>query len=218
MLSMNKRNFTLVYRIIIVLVTLVALYLNFKLLTFKTGILYFTNLSNLLCFVYFLVLVIMMILKKDKDDELHYIVKGMVTMAITLTMFVYNFVLASDSNAFHDHMLECNLVHLVVPLLVIFDYIIFGVKGNLKKSYPFIWTGVLFAYEIFIMIYIFLGGTFANGDKYPYFYMDVTRFGILGVILNSIVILLVYIIYGKLIQVLDNKVGNYLSLRKKNNQ
>jgi len=213
----KKRNIALLYRIVILIVTGFALYLNFRLLGFKTGILYFTNLSNLLCFVYFLILVIMMILKKDNDSDLHYIVKGMVTMAITLTMFVYNFVLASDSNAFKNHMLECNLVHLVVPLFVIFDYIIFGVKGNLKKTYPFIWTAVLFVYEIFIMIYIFLGGTFANGDKYPYFYMDVTKYGMLGVILNSFIILVLYIIYGELIQVLDNKVGNYLNVKRKNN-
>lgn len=203
-----KQNIALIYRIIIIVVTSVALYLNFKLLTFKTGILYFTNFSNLLCLIYFTILVIMMILKKEKNDDLHYIVKGMVTMSITLTMFVYNFILSGDKGVFENHMLECNLVHIVVPLLVIFDYIIFGEKGNLKKSYPFIWTSVLFVYQIFIIIYMLLGGRFADGAKYPYFFMDVSKFGAFGVLTNSLIIIVVYIVFGKIIQIIDNKLSN----------
>lgn len=203
-----KRNIALVYRVVIVVVSAVALFLNFKLFTFKIGILYFTNFSNLLCLLYFSVLVICMILKKERNDDLHYIIKGMVTMAITLTMFLYYFILNSNAVAFKNHMLECNLVHLVVPLLVIFDYIIFGIKGNLKKNYPLIWSAILFIYQIFITIYMMLGGKFANGDSYPYFYMNVSKYGVLGVFINILIILIVYIVYGKIIQVLDNKLGN----------
>lgn len=203
-----KRNIALVYRVVIVVVSAIALFLNFKLFTFKIGILYFTNFSNLLCLLYFSALVICMILKKERNDDLHYIIKGMVTMAITLTMFLYYFILNSNAVAFKNHMLECNLVHLVVPLLVIFDYIIFGIKGNLKKNYPFIWSAILFIYQIFITIYMMLGGKFANGDSYPYFYMNVSKYGVLGVFINILIILIVYIVYGKIIQVLDNKLGN----------
>ena len=62
----DKRKLALLYRIIIVIVSSIALFVNFKLMTFRLGILYFTNLSNLLCLLYFLVLVIEMILGKDK--------------------------------------------------------------------------------------------------------------------------------------------------------
>ena len=120
-----KEKIKLIYRIIIVIVSAIGLYLNFKFLSFEKGILYFTNLSNLLCLIYFLVLVILMLTKKVKRDDKYYIIKGMVTMAITLTMVVYNFLLRSTEagNIFINHQLECNLVHIVVPLLVIFDYI-----------------------------------------------------------------------------------------------
>ena len=53
----DKRKLALIYRIIIVIVSSIALFVNFKLMTFRLGILYFTNLSNLLCLLYFLVLV-----------------------------------------------------------------------------------------------------------------------------------------------------------------
>ena len=62
----DKRKLALLYRIIIVIVSSIALFVNFKLMTFRLGILYFTNLSNLFCLLYFLVLVIEMILGKDK--------------------------------------------------------------------------------------------------------------------------------------------------------
>lgn len=215
-----KEKIKLIYRFIIVIVAAIAIYLNFKLLTFEKGILYFTNISNLLCLIYFSVLIILTLKNKDKKNDIYYIFKGMVTMAITLTMAVYNVILSSNSGmeAFEGHMLECNLVHLIVPLLVILDYIIFGKKGNLKKEYPIIWSAVLILYQIFVIIYISLGGTFLNGDVIPYFYMDINQFGILGVTINLVVLFIVYIGYGYLIVFLDNLIGkNSKKINKLNN-
>ncbi len=212
----DKRKLALIYRIIIVIVSSIALFVNFKLMTFRLGILYFTNLSNLLCLLYFLVLVIEMVLGKDKEDKLHYIVKGMVTMCITLTMFVYNFILAGDPGIFKNHMLECNLVHLVVPIMVILDYVMFGKKGNLKKEYVIYWCLGLFGYQVFVMIYSLLGGTFADGARYPYFYMNTEKYGVFGVFINTLVILIIYVLYGLLIQKLDNLVGNRKNNKLKN--
>lgn len=204
-----KEKIELVYRTILVIITATALYLNFKLITFRFGILYFTNISNLLCLIFFSIIIILTISKKLKKNDFYYISKGMVTMAITLTMFVYNVVLSSNGNMslFKGHMLECNLVHIVVPLLVIFDYIIFGKKGNLKKSYPYIWSLMLIVYQLFVTIYGALGGTFADGSKYPYFYMDVSKYGVYRVLLNGLIILIFYIGYGTIIQTLDNKLA-----------
>lgn len=204
-----KEKIKLIYRFIIVIVASIALYLNFKFLTFEKGILYFTNISNLLCLIYFTVLIVLTLTNKVKRNDIYYIFKGMVTMAITLTMVVYNVILSSNfgMSAFEGHMLECNLVHLAVPTLVILDYIIFGKKGNLKKEYPIIWSTVLILYQIFVIIYVSLGGTFMNGDTIPYFYMDINKFGIIGVTINLLVLFIVYISYGYLIVFLDNLIG-----------
>lgn len=208
---MKKENIALIYRVLIVIVATVSLYLNFKLMPSIQFLLYFTNLSNLLCLIYFTILIIQTIRKKATKDKKYYIVKGMVTMCITLTMLVYNLVLSSSEGTelFQEHMLECNLVHIVVPLMVIFDYIIFGEKGNLRKEYPYIWSLALFVYQIIIMIYSSLGGTFIGGASYPYFYMDISKFGVVGVIINCLLILMCFIGYGTFVQTLDN------GLRKK---
>ena len=63
------------------------------------------------------------------------------------------------------------------------------------------------------MIYSLLGGTFADGASYPYFYMNTEKYGVLGVFINTLVILIIYVLYGLLIQKLDNLVGN-----RKNNK
>ena len=204
-----KEKISLIYKMIIVLVSGYALYLNFKLLTFRQGILYFTNISNLMCFIYFFALVIIMIMGKEKKDEKHCIIKGMVTMAITLTFFMYNFYLRGDSSTsvFVGHDLETNLVHVVVPLLVMFDYAIFSEKGHLKKYYPLVWSSILIAYQSFVAIYIGCGGKFSNGLTYPYPYMDLEKYGVAGVTRNLIVIFILYIGYGTIIQMLDSKWG-----------
>ena len=211
-----KEKIKLLYRIIIVIVTAIGLYLNFKFLTFEKGILYFTNLSNLLCLIYFTVLVILMITKKTKNSDMHYIIKGMVTLAITLTMVVYNLLISSSSAAsvFENHQMECNIVHIVVPLLVIFDYIIFAEKGHLKKEYPLIWSFVLVAYQLFVTIYTASGGTFIDGATYPYPFMDIEAYGVGKVTINMIVTFVFFLGYGNIVQLLDNKLGERKKKKK----
>lgn len=203
-----KEKIKLLYRILLVIVAAIALYLNFNLFGVK-GLLYFTNLSNLLCLIYFTILIILTLLKKVNRNDNYYIIKGMITMAITITMFMYNLVLSSDDGmgAFTGHQLECNLVHLIVPLMVILDYIIFGEKGNLKKEYPIIWSLILIIYQLFVIIYVALGGTFMDNLTYPYFYMDINEYGTLGIMFNLLIIYIFFVGYGTIVQKIDNWLG-----------
>ena len=203
-----KNKLSLFYKILIVVVSSIALCLNFKVIPFKQNILYFTIQSNLLCFIFYLVIVILKMLKKEKKNNFYYIIKGMVTMAITITMVVFQMVIATNSlGIYENHLFECYLVHIVVPLLVIFDYIIFGEKGNLKKSYPFIWSLILVFYTIFTSVYAFLGGKFIDGTSYPYFYMNIDKYGILRVSINCVIVYICFVVYGMIIQKLDNKLA-----------
>lgn len=204
-----KNKLDLLFKIIIVIVSGIGLYLNFNLLTIRDSIIYFTIQSNLLCFLFYLIAVVLMITKKLKKNDMYYISKGMVTMAITITMFVYWLLLSSGDGmeAYMGHDLENYFVHLFTPLLVIFDYIILGEKGNLKKNYPFIWSFILIAYSLFNVIYVFFGGTFAGGVKYPYPYMDIDNLGLFRVLMNCLVIYIFFVGYGSIVQWLDNKLA-----------
>lgn len=204
-----KSKFDLLFKIIIVIVSGVGLYLNFNLLTVRNSIIYFTIQSNLLCFIFYFITVILMITKKLEKNDIYYIAKGMVTMAITITMFVYWLILSSGEGmeAYIGHDLENYFVHLFTPLLVIFDYIILGEKGNLKKNYPFIWSFILIAYSLFNIIYVLFGGTFAGGVKYPYPYMNIDELGLIRVFANCLIIYVFFVGYGSIVQRLDNKLA-----------
>lgn len=210
----QKDLIALIYRIIIVIISFIALFLNYKFETFRIGILYFTNISNSLCFLYYLYIVIMTLKKKLKKNNFYYNTKGMMTIYMLMTMLIYNILLSSTDGmtVFKDHQLETLLVHLIVPLLTIFDYILFGTKGKLKKNYPYLWSIPLILYQVIITIYSILGGRFANNAKYPYFYMDTSKFGIKGVLINIFLILIIFIIFGNIIQIIDNKIA----LKKEN--
>jgi len=204
-----KEKLSLLFKIIIVIVSGIGLFLNFRLLSIRESIIYFTMQSNLLCFILFLGIVILMITKKLKKNDLYYMLKGTATMAITVTMIVYQLLLSGNGGmgAYIGHELECNFVHLYVPLLVIFDYIIFGEKGHLKKSYPFIWSSALIAYLLFDIIYVSLGGRFVGGTTYPYFFMDIEGNGVIFTMLSCLVIYIFFIGYGSIVQWLDNKLA-----------
>ena len=203
-----KKKLSLFYKILIVLTSGIGLYLNFKAFTIKGALIYYTIQSNLMCFLFYLSIVILYLCGKLKKNNIYYILKGLVTMAITITFFVYWIMISSSMDAYIGHELACIFVHFIVPLLVISDYIIFGEKGNLKKNYPYIWSLTLISYVIFDIIYVSQGGTFHDGTIYPYFYMNIEQYGLLQVGINCFVIYIFFVIYGILVQKADNKLGN----------
>lgn len=203
-----KEKLSLLYKIIIVIVCGFGIYLNFKAFTVGGAIIYYTVQSNVMCFIFYLVTVILKIAGKLKKNSNYYILKGMVTMAITVTMVVFQFVITdSGMTAYAGNELASIMAHIVVPLLVMSDYVIFGEKGNLKRNYPFIWSATLVFYVIFDFVYVALGGRFGDGSIYPYLYMNVEVNGLLKVIISCITIFILFIGYGTIIQTIDQKLG-----------
>lgn len=198
---------SLLYKLLIVIVTGIGLYLNFKFITFQNGIVYFTIQSNLLCLLFY---VIYLMLdpkgKKEKKDK-YYLFKGMITSCITLTMIVYTIlVLMGDMHAYDSHFIECIFVHYITPLLVIFDYILFDEKGKMKGSYPFIWGSILILYGLFYVTYVRLGGTFFE-SSYAYSFLNIEKYGKLGALANCIIIYICFILNGFIMIHFDDKKG-----------
>ena len=65
-----KKKVDLLFKAIIVLVSGIGLFLNFKLLTIRDSIIYFTIQSNLLSFIFYLITVILMLTKKLKKNNI----------------------------------------------------------------------------------------------------------------------------------------------------
>ena len=203
-----KEKLSLLYKIIIIIACGFGIYLNFKAFTIGGAIIYYTVQSNVMCFIFYFVTIILKLTGKLKKNSIYYILKGMVTMAITVTMVVFQFVITdSGMTAYAGNELASIMAHIVVPLLVMSDYVIFGEKGNLKRNYPFIWSSTLVFYIIFDFVYVALGGRFGDGSIYPYLYMNIEVNGLLKVIISCITIFILFIGYGTIIQTIDQKLG-----------
>lgn len=203
-----KEKLSLLYKIIIIIACGFGIYLNFKAFTIGGAIIYYTVQSNVMCFIFYFVTIILKLTGKLKKNSNYYILKGMVTMAITVTMVVFQFVITdSGMTAYAGNELASIMAHIVVPLLVMSDYVIFGEKGNLKRNYPFIWSATLVFYIIFDFVYVALGGRFGDGSIYPYLYMNIEVNGLLKVIISCITIFILFIGYGTIIQTIDQKLG-----------
>lgn len=203
-----KEKLSLLYKIIIVIACGFGIYLNFKAFTVGGAIIYYTVQSNVMCFIFYFITIILKLTGKLKKNSIYYILKGMITMAITVTMIVFQFVITdSGMTAYAGNELASIMAHIVVPLLVMSDYVIFGEKGNLKRNYPFIWSATLVFYVIFDFVYVALGGRFSDGSIYPYLYMNVEVNGLLKVVISCITIFVLFIGYGTIIQTIDQKLG-----------
>ena len=209
---MKKNYLSLVYKMLIVLVLGTGLYLNFKFISFKSGVVYFTLQSNILCFIFYVFLTVYLLMygnyKKFKYDKKPYIIlKGLISANITLTMVMYTFLELTNSVSVYDaHLIECLFVHYITPVMILLDYIVFDKKGNMQWHYPLIWGVIPVLYGIFNFIYTISGGTFVEG-KYAYAFYNIDKYGISGVAINCILILVGFFILNFIVVYLDRKVG-----------
>ena len=181
---------------------------------------YYTVLINILCFVYFAVLVVA---QRKKENPL---VKGSVTMCIAVTGIVYHFLL--------DGMMEANaasvspvldagnfLVHTVVPVMVVLDYFLFFPKGQYKSLHPIAWLVLPYLYFGFILLRAEISDSLFSGfggakSRYPYPFLDVDLYGWDKVLLIVLGITVAFLALGYIAYVLDRLLGkNFHKSRKK---
>ena len=151
------------------------------------SLLYFTQMSNLLCLGW------MALAALRTARELGALgARGLSTPsarwaaaimhAITVTMLIYIIVLVPtyDPASGNDppFTLTDNLVHIFTPCLVILDWALFTPKGRIRWADPLRWILIPYAYLAFAVTYGALGGRFESGDTFAYPFLD---FGTLGV-------------------------------------
>jgi len=217
----KNRIFALNYRIMAFIVCLLGILASIGIFEgqfYETSLLYYTYQSNILVLGFFTVLIYKTTVdlqKKGKIGDNGYFprINAGVLLAIMLTMVVYWGMLAPElvsSSTWQSLFSFKNLaVHLITPLLVLFDYILFSEKGKLKKNDPFIFCIVPIVYLIQAMILGFSGviyGITETGEiiHFPYFFMDYYLLG-LWIIPYILGISLFYLGLGKILLYLDHR-------------
>lgn len=210
------------YRIIFVLISAAGLILQFS-NSFAYGkvlICYYTILSNILCFLYFVYLVLARP-KKEKP-----LLKGAITMCITITGLVYHFMLSGgtmgSATGLSAQIISNYILHYIVPIMVILDYLLFFEKGKYKWFHPFVWLVIPYVYAAFIFIRAYFGeaifmgfGPDSKPSRFPYPFVDVDLLGMNKVVLMIIGITFAFLILGFISYGIDKLLGKKLNNTEK---
>jgi hypothetical protein len=102
-------------------------------------------------------------------------------------------------------MLQNLLVHYIVPIAVILDWILFDEKSVYRWFDPIIWISLPVAYFIFTIVRANIGGRIEIIESsYPYFFIDVDILGWVSVLKNIGLLILGFLVLGYLIFLIDN--------------
>ncbi|MCM3778575.1 Pr6Pr family membrane protein [Microbacterium hydrocarbonoxydans] len=212
--AVNARPLALAYRLIALVVIATGIARNAGIVDGAidpTTFLYYTMVSNLICGGWMLLLSVRTIGDLRRSGSRGTSTpsarwSGAVMMAITVTMLIYLVVLvptrfdAGDTDIFS---LTDNLIHIVTPVLLIVDWLLFVPKGAFRWGDPVLWTLIPYAYLVWAFVYGALGGEFVPGQRYPYPFMDVDALGIPGVTQWVIALSFALIAVGFVFVVLD---------------
>lgn len=164
---------------------------------------YFTNLSNFLCLgVMFAELVQTAKKKENSFVTTLPALKFIAMLGILLTFFVFNILLAGDRDIQMNLQIKSVLLHVVLPIMYVADWVMFYEHGKTKWFYPLLST----AFPIVYLVFIYARAAILNFDSknyflYPYFFLNLDKQGAGGVamwfgILSAAFIVVGYILFG----------------------
>lgn len=147
------------------------------------GLLYYTIQSNLWVFLLTAIYLVLSVVSLFTGSAISArgleIARFAVLVGITLTFLVFWILLAPWMEK--DYLLSLNnwLVHTLVPLLFIADFFLFNRIAPLGKLEALWSVAMPLAYFVFSLAHAALNPahSFENGSRYPYFFLDLDKFG-----------------------------------------
>ena len=187
------------YRFLLFILSVIGVYLQ---LTKHGGfgmMLYYTILSNMLVMFFMGDMVWRMLRGRSTQTQGYLRLKGGVTMSIMITCVIYHFMLAPIATPEKFYRLENFLCHYIVPLMFFFDTLVIDKPKQYRKSDPLAWTLLPLLYMVFALINGLVLKWPVPGAKdspFPYFFINVNRFGWLYVAKMASIIFVAYLVAG----------------------
>lgn len=168
---------------------------------------HFTNISNFLCLGVMLTALIQTIRKKeDSFVTAAPMLKFIGMLGILLTFLVFNIMLAGAPGRDPQANWRINSLtfHVVLPIMYIADWFLFYERKQCKWYYPIASIGFPLAYAIFLLIQAIildfdatiLIPTTTTPLIYPYFFVDLNKQGVPGVLMWIAILAVVFIAVG----------------------
>ena len=214
---MKREKFSVIFKLLVIMSLLAGILLNVVHTTSISAILsYYTLQSNIVCLIMFLGIIIAMMSKNNyRTNNIYYLLKGGTIMAILITGITYQIALAPNnfymdiSYTMRTERYWANLlVHVISPILVLLDYVLFDEKGNFKYYYPIIWLFLPLSYVIYVYSYSARGGSFygiGGSREFAYIFLDYNKIGYSGVFKSIIIIVLLILLASYIFVFLDRK-------------
>lgn len=168
----------------------------------------FTNISNLICGIYFIyaAAVIAFDKKRNGGSSPFPLFKGVCTMCITLTGIVAAAIVASEFDAHTPEGIATVILHIVTPVMIMADWLLFDTKGRWKSTAPLWWLIAPYMYFFFILISANIMDK-NTANRFPYPFLNYEQMGIPMLILVISVMTVLYIFIGYLCFLIDRKMG-----------
>lgn len=119
--------------------------------------------------------------------------RGAITVYIALVAGVYHAVLAQLIDPQGQAYIADLLLHTIVPILFILDWVLFADKSGLRIRHPFIWL----IFPVVFCVYSLVRGAMINW--YPYPFLDVTTLGYATVAVNIAGLVVAFLLTGMLV-------------------
>lgn len=201
-MRVKSRGFSILFKLAIVVLGCTGLQLSLRLFTPEPNwdaLKYFTNLSNLLTVVYLLLAVLRLIFRPKCSPTFMPLVKGICLMNLTLTLLVSRFMLEQSSS------IRLLLLHYVVPLMTIADWLLCDEKGLMRAYSPIHWAVLPTLYLTVVFTGVEMGYTFGyNRALYPYPFINIKVLGPLTVAKTLGMLLAVLLVVGYAYVLLDH--------------
>ncbi|MFW5865065.1 MAG: Pr6Pr family membrane protein [Candidatus Izemoplasmataceae bacterium] len=180
---MIRQKFLVTYRFLLVFIVLTGLIFNFIGRNLIETMVFFTIQSNLLALIILSIQGYFLFKGKRMYQEYPILltIKHIIMMNLIITFLGFHFLLRRtllDDPSGYLTSVENILLHYLVPILFVFDYLFFDKKRHLSlKSIP-LFLIYPYAYLLFVIIRAELGGILLTvNSRYPYFFLDIDTLG-----------------------------------------
>jgi len=170
--------------------------------------LYYTNISNYICAIFMLFILIKTIRESHKNIygfcNVMPLFNFMCIILIMITFLVYNIILVNMSFIDYFTSMSNVIMHFILPIMFILNWLLFYEHGKTKWYYPLLSFVIPILYLMFIFIRAMILGIDSGKFLFPYFFLDINWLGLIGVFCWVISLLISFTIIGYLIYFLDN--------------
>lgn len=171
----------------------------------RSYLVFYTNLSNLLCMVFMFASLARTLSAKGKRDFAPGL-KFVFMIMILVTFILYNVLLADYPSVFaYFSSLKNGLNHCILPILFVLEWFLFYERGKARWTWPLLSIFPPFLYVIYILIrakILEITGRRA-AVVYPYYFLNLEKLGWSGFLHWMAVLLIAFLILGYALCVLD---------------